>query len=353
MSSANSQTSSTNEARRDLWGPVLCGAAMATVGTSVVASKLIGSQVEPFAATALRHVLALPVLALLCWLFRPAWPRPSRRDALILLLQAASGSVGYTVLLIAGTSMASAADAGVVAGTLPAMAALFAILVLGERPGLLALMGIALATAGVLLLSAGGGSQYRVPLPHRTLGIALGAAPTAHAHRTARDGDADVRRRLAAFAAGGWRGLGHGFVSGECRWNWPVDCAGRHRLVRMGAHRHRLLALVRRCASRYGHPGCGVDRLAACGRCRRRRSGARRRSDRLSAGSAGVGAGRRAHRLYHRAHASVVSRPALYGLRKSGFEALSMRLLVVQPGSRWNASSSHCSAAATVADASS
>jgi drug/metabolite transporter (DMT)-like permease len=149
---------------------------MATVGTSVVASKLIGAEVEPFAATALRHLLALPVLALLCWLFRPAWPRPGRRDALILLLQAASGSVGYTVLLVAGTSMASAADAGVVAGTLPAMAALFAILILGERPGLTAIIGIALATAGVLLLSMAGGLHDGPQLPHRTLGIALVAA---------------------------------------------------------------------------------------------------------------------------------------------------------------------------------
>ena len=70
MSSSNTPTNFVDEVRRDLWGPVLCGAAMATVGTSVVASKLIGMQVEPFAATALRHLLALPVLALLCWLFQ-------------------------------------------------------------------------------------------------------------------------------------------------------------------------------------------------------------------------------------------------------------------------------------------
>jgi len=152
---------------------------MATVGTSVIASKLIGAQVEPFAATALRHFLALPVLGLLCWLLKPAWPRPNRRDALILLVQAASGSVGYTVLLIAGTSMSSAADAGVVAGTLPAMAALFAILILGERPGLLAILGIALATGGVLLLSAGGFSEHASALPGRTLGILLVTAAVA------------------------------------------------------------------------------------------------------------------------------------------------------------------------------
>jgi drug/metabolite transporter (DMT)-like permease len=179
MSPSTASTSATTRFRRDFWGPVLCGAAMATVGTSVIASKLIGMQVEPFAATALRHLLALPVLALLCWLFRPAWPRPSWRDALILLVQAASGSVGYTVLLIAGTSMSSAADAGVVAGTLPAMAALFAILVLCERPGLLAILGIVLATAGVLLLSVGGSSEHALPLPGRTLGIALVTAAVA------------------------------------------------------------------------------------------------------------------------------------------------------------------------------
>lgn len=145
----------------------------------MVASKLIGVQIEPFAATALRHALALPVLMLLGWIFRPTWPRPNRRETLILLLQAASGSVGYTVLLIAGTSMASAADAGVVAGTLPAMATLFAILILGERPGPLALIGIALATVGVLLLSMDGGSGYSAPSPNRRLGIVLVAAAVA------------------------------------------------------------------------------------------------------------------------------------------------------------------------------
>jgi drug/metabolite transporter (DMT)-like permease len=165
--------------QHDAWGPVLCGLAMATVGTSVLASKLIGLQVEPFAATALRHALALPLLALLCALFRPVWAMPSRRDSVILLLQAAAGSVGYTVLLISGTSMASAADAGVVAGTLPAMATLFAIVVLGERPALLALMGIALATAGVMVLTTGTAPAPATPLPHRTLGITLVAAAVA------------------------------------------------------------------------------------------------------------------------------------------------------------------------------
>ena len=179
MSTSSTSSAPATAPHHDAWGPVLCGAAMATVGTSVLASKLIGLQIEPFAATALRHALALPLLALLCALFRPCWAMPSRRDSVILLLQAAAGSVGYTVLLIAGTSMASAADAGVVAGTLPAMATLFAVVILGERPGLMALMGIALATAGVLVLTVGTAPAQATPLPQRSLGIALVAAAVA------------------------------------------------------------------------------------------------------------------------------------------------------------------------------
>lgn len=151
---------------------------MAVVGTSVLASKLIGASIEPFLATALRHLLALPVLVLLCAVVRPAWPRLGLRNAAILLLQAAAGSVGYTVLLITGTAWASAANAGIAAGTLPAMAALFAIVALGERPGARSLAGIALATLGVLILGVDGAATSGVA-PRRLEGILLVLAAVA------------------------------------------------------------------------------------------------------------------------------------------------------------------------------
>lgn len=160
----------------DWTGPALCAAAMATVGTSVVASKLMASSIEPFAATALRHALALPVLALLCAVMRPTWPRLGPRDCLWLVLQAAAGSVGYTVLLIAGTALAPATDAGVAAGTLPCMAALFAAVVLGERPSRSAVLGIALATGGVLMLTLGAAAPVApgtAPSAGRGVGVAL------------------------------------------------------------------------------------------------------------------------------------------------------------------------------------
>lgn len=159
----------TKRMSESLKGQLLCSLAMVLVGSTVVVSKIIGQGVEPFLATALRHAAALPLLGLLWWWQRTPLPRLDRHDLLLLVLQAAAGSVGYTVLLILGVGWASAADAGVVAGTLPAMAALFALLFLGERPGARLLGSLALATLGVMALAFAPDSAAAKPT--RLLGI--------------------------------------------------------------------------------------------------------------------------------------------------------------------------------------
>ncbi|SFP31252.1 Permease of the drug/metabolite transporter (DMT) superfamily [Variovorax sp. OK605] len=136
-----------------LKGMALCALAMVTVGSTVVASKVIAGGLPPFTATALRFAMALPVFLLLLRLTRTPWPRPDRRDLALLACQAGLGSVGYTVLLILGVRWAPAASAGVVAGTLPAVAALVAVIALRERPGRFLVGSIVLATAGVLAIS--------------------------------------------------------------------------------------------------------------------------------------------------------------------------------------------------------
>ncbi|MCE3262750.1 MAG: EamA/RhaT family transporter [Pseudoduganella sp.] len=160
-------------------GYLFCALAMVTVGSTVVASKVIGGALPPFTATALRFAVALPVFVALCWLLRAQLPRMGWRDALLLVLQACAGSVGYTVLLIAGTAHTSAASAGVLIGTLPIVSAVFAVFVLGERPTLRLFAAIALATVGVLAASgvsaAAGGAAGA---PH-LLGAALVLAAVA------------------------------------------------------------------------------------------------------------------------------------------------------------------------------
>ncbi|MGW8394843.1 DMT family transporter [Pseudoduganella sp. HUAS MS19] len=134
-------------------GYLYCALAMVTVGSTVIASKVIAAGLPPFTATALRFLVTLPVFLALCWMLRARWPRIGRRDAALLVLQAGAGSVGYTVLLISGMSFTSAATAGVLVGTLPIVTAAFAVLGLGERPTLRLLGAIALAALGVLVAS--------------------------------------------------------------------------------------------------------------------------------------------------------------------------------------------------------
>ncbi|MGO7959249.1 DMT family transporter [Rhizobium leguminosarum] len=147
---------------RQVQGYVYLALAMLTVGSTVIASKLIASGLPPFSATALRFAIAFPVLLLLMWATGARLPKLSRQDRLILVIQAGAGSVGYTTLLISGLSLTSAADAGVIIGTLPVVSAAISILLLRERPQRALLLAVALATAGVLSIAftpdAAGGS---------------------------------------------------------------------------------------------------------------------------------------------------------------------------------------------------
>lgn len=127
-------------------------AAMATVGSTVIASKIIAAGVPPFTATALRFAMALPVFIAIMFLTGKRLPRLSRRDWLLVVFQAVAGSVGYTTLLISGLSLTSAANAGIIIGTLPVVSAAIAILLLGERPRPGIYLAVAIAASGVLAI---------------------------------------------------------------------------------------------------------------------------------------------------------------------------------------------------------
>ncbi len=125
--------------------------AMATVGSIVPATKLMAGELPPFLAGAVR--LAVAAAVLLPWALsrhRAELARGlDRHDAALLALQAAAGTVGFTVLMLLGTARTSATDASVVAGTLPAVSAVAAALLFGERPGLRQLAAVALAVGGL------------------------------------------------------------------------------------------------------------------------------------------------------------------------------------------------------------
>ncbi|WP_296224209.1 DMT family transporter [Ralstonia sp. UBA689] len=136
-----------------LEGCIYLALAMVLVGSTVTASKIIAAGLPPFTATALRFAMALPLFLVAMRMAGTRWPVLTRGGWGLLFVQAAAGSVGYTTLLISGLRYTSAADAGVIIGTLPVVSALIAIVLLGERPGRAVLGAIVLATGGVLAIA--------------------------------------------------------------------------------------------------------------------------------------------------------------------------------------------------------
>ena len=136
-------------------GYLFCTLAMIGVGSTVVVSKLIAHGLPPFTATALRFAIAFPIFVVAMRLTGERWPRLDARERVLLALQAASGSVGYTVLLLSGMRLTSATDAGVIAGAMPVVAALVAVFALRERPGPMTFAAVALATMGVFVCTIG------------------------------------------------------------------------------------------------------------------------------------------------------------------------------------------------------
>ena len=135
-----------------LQGYTYLTSAMILVGSTVIASKVIGGGLPPFTATALRLAIALPFFIAIMRMSGASWPRPGTHDWVLLIFQSAAGSVGYTTLLITGLQLTSAANAGVIIGTLPVVSASIAILILGERPRPSVLFAIALGAAGVFAI---------------------------------------------------------------------------------------------------------------------------------------------------------------------------------------------------------
>ncbi|VCD33792.1 transmembrane protein [Burkholderia pseudomallei] len=101
-----------------LIGYLSLAAAMMGVGSTVVASRIAGDGLPPFTAAALRFLIASPLLYALMRAQRLRWPRLAPRELGLLVVQAACGGVGYTVLLIVGTRLSALATAGVLLVTL-------------------------------------------------------------------------------------------------------------------------------------------------------------------------------------------------------------------------------------------
>lgn len=127
--------------------------AMILVGSSVVVGKMIVSTFPVFLASSLRFGLAsvifIPVLAGVA----KGVPSIGKRDWLVIFLQAFTGVFLFSILLLYGLKLTSAAEAGIVTSTTPAVIAVISIAFLGEKVSRRLTVGILLTVLGIIAIN--------------------------------------------------------------------------------------------------------------------------------------------------------------------------------------------------------
>jgi drug/metabolite transporter (DMT)-like permease len=141
-------------------------AAMAIVGSSVVAGKLIVDAFPVMFAGGMTSALATSILFPLLLLRERGLPSVRRSDLGIVFVQAFTGSFLWRITLLYGLSLTTAAESGIITSTTPAAIGVLSILFLGERLSRNTAAGIALAVLGILAINAIGATDgQRGPNP--------------------------------------------------------------------------------------------------------------------------------------------------------------------------------------------
>src|SRR5690242_2953377 len=126
---------------------------MVCFGGTWPAGKVAAAHVEPAVVAVLRFATAAALLWLWARLSRNPVRRPSRCDLPLLAVLGFTVVFAYNLFFLYGVRHAPATDGAVlVPGLIPAMTLLLAWPVLGERPARRALLGLALAFVGVVIV---------------------------------------------------------------------------------------------------------------------------------------------------------------------------------------------------------
>lgn len=153
-----------------LWVPVTLAAAALQTARNATQAGLV-AQIGTLGATQVRFLFGLPFAALflvIVWAAAGPLPGLTPRAAGFAAMGALS-QIAATALMLAAMKMRGFASATALMKTEPVMLAVIGWAVLGDRLGLLAISAIALATAGVVLMSLKPGAA----LPAHATALAL------------------------------------------------------------------------------------------------------------------------------------------------------------------------------------
>ncbi|MFA8439703.1 DMT family transporter [Pueribacillus sp. YX66] len=136
--------------------------AMAIVGSSVVAGKLIVSSFPVFLASELRFVVATIILIPILLIRENRFPSIKLKDFIILFIQALAGVFLFNIFMLYGLKFTTAIKAGIITSTLPAFVGVASYLFLKEKLSFRKIVGIILAVLGVLSINIVGGASQNI-----------------------------------------------------------------------------------------------------------------------------------------------------------------------------------------------
>jgi drug/metabolite transporter (DMT)-like permease len=127
--------------------------AMTLAGSSVVVGKLLSVRIPVFLSAELSLLAALAAILPLQIAHRRELGQLRLRDLGVMSLQALFGIVLFRAFTLYGLRFTSAAQAGLVTSTAPALMAVMAALILKERLGARGAVAVSLSVAGLLLVN--------------------------------------------------------------------------------------------------------------------------------------------------------------------------------------------------------
>ncbi len=127
--------------------------AMAIVGSSVVVGKLVTAAFPVFLGAGLRFATAaLVLMPLLIWREK-GLPSIARRDWVFLFLQTLTGVFLFSVFLLYGLKLTTAAESGIVSSATPAVLGIISFLFLRERLTWSKTAGVLLTFCGIVAIN--------------------------------------------------------------------------------------------------------------------------------------------------------------------------------------------------------
>lgn len=142
----------------DLGTKLLLAAGAASGGGAFVVGRIAVASTPPATLAMYRYVLALALFAVLLRVSGAHWTRPNLPDTLRIGGMGLAVVAGYNLLFLQGLRLAPATDGGlIVPGSAPTFSILLGWLILRQRPRRQALIGSAIAAAGVVVIFAAAG----------------------------------------------------------------------------------------------------------------------------------------------------------------------------------------------------